>query len=738
MEPPLVVGHALDEQWAGLPNAAEIYERVCQDEIDPAFARTLCDLAPRLTLPQLSFIIARISCSLSSGRDQAVLARLRQVHAIKQRVEQVDQGYGGVAYALQPLMIGTFLGEAVGPIPGVNASPPGGETWPPPCALGPRDVAVLLTAGLAARKQDRRTQRNNGLLLRLLQQQPASFTREVLVELGLEGPRALAGILYAFFAQDQDQLAEPVDPAALLEQKLGCSVPRQNDFLAGGRKARESYYEALCGLADQIIEQAAPCLVRKQHLNVVRHPPPSPVSIPVGSDVERLERRAKASIARADALAEQCRFDKEGRRTGPRARSRQAYRRAFRACARLLAVEPRAFQLPWLKRFWLRNEEALTVLSVVRNYQQDIDDVRRWLAERSGCEEFSDEQELLRTVVGTCYLEPEHRQALLDDPLVRLLIDPDPQARYVFTIISAMGVITEGAEGTELERAYARLEQQRGIRVIRAHTATARSLEYNAARIIEAIERSETPYGLIGYSQGCTNVLMAESSLLGGTPEQARLLDGLVCRNLLFSAANGSIHGTCGLLKFRRAMALGERYLKHYQALYSREAVASVLGALKGILDAKPFVASLGGVNSLTFERARALHRDEQFLDRVPTSYARGVVAEQQLPEVLEFMYHMLREQTAGPGSRQQDTQVTLTDAVGHSTSVRSDYTDVLERCDMGSYPQATHHWAPLYREVGFVTTERDRRRAVYMSPKDRLIWPWVEVNARFGRIVVE
>jgi hypothetical protein len=53
----------------------------------------------------------------------------------------------------------------------------------------------------------------------------------------------------------------------------------------------------------------------------------------------------------------------------------------------------------------------------------------------------------------------------------------------------------------------------------------------------------------------------------------------------------------------------------------------------------------------------------------------------------------------------------------------------------MGSYPQATHHWATLTKEVDFVTTTQDQELAVYESPKDRLVWPWIEVNARFGRI---
>jgi hypothetical protein len=143
-------------------------------------------------------------------------------------------------------------------------------------------------------------------------------------------------------------------------------------------------------------------------------------------------------------------------------------------------------------------------------------------------------------------------------------------------------------------------------------------------------------------------------------------------------------------------------------------------------------VGVLGGVHSLTFERARVLHRDGQFVDRVPTSLTRAIVTEDRVPEALEYLYYMLKELTWGA---EQDTQVLVTDAVGSSTRVVNESTRVLARCDMTTFPQASHHWAPLTREIEFVTTERDRQLAIYETPKDCLVAPWVEVNARFGRI---
>jgi hypothetical protein len=53
----------------------------------------------------------------------------------------------------------------------------------------------------------------------------------------------------------------------------------------------------------------------------------------------------------------------------------------------------------------------------------------------------------------------------------------------------------------------------------------------------------------------------------------------------------------------------------------------------------------------------------------------------------------------------------------------------------MGSLPQRTHHWSPLREDADPIATQLDRKFLVYESPKDRHVFPWVEVNARFGLI---
>ena len=721
---------ATDPRWAeareGLPSAAEIYQALetgGEGEVSPG-AR-LAELAPRLSLDQLTHIMARVD----ETWDPAAVSRLSYVHELKARVADIAEGYGGPEYGMQPFAIGSFLGEAIGPLQGIERLEGSGpNAWPPACALGPEEIAVLLQAGQSTGKEDKRSQINNRMIMELLRREPPEFTAEVFVELGHQNPRALSGILYSFLDQDQDQMATELNLVELLSDKLGLAIPRQRDYMAGGRRAKDSYWDALQRVADQIIHQARPYLAAKHHLQVARHDPPPALAL--SGSAERLERKAIESIQKADDWGHRCTFDND-QRGGPRAKARQAYGRAFRACARLLRKEPRAICLPWVKEFWLRNEEALMVLSVVRNHQQDIDQDRRWLQVMTGGQEISGEQDLLRTAIDTLYWREEHQQAMLADPLTRLLMDPEP-GRYDFSIISCMGVITDGKDGKELEGAYGRLEQQRGVRVIRANTGLSRSLEYNADRIIEAIESCETPWGIIGYSQGCTNALMAESTLRGGTPDRQRLLDTMVCRNMLFSAINGSAHGTSGMLKFHRALVLGEKYMKRYQALMSWEAIQAVLKAVKMGLDSRAFVHIMGGVHSLTYERAKDFHRDGQFLAHVPTSLTRGVTAKEWVPETLEFLYHVLNKITS---LGDQDTQVLIHDAIGSSTRVFNEQTEVLASCDMGAHPQSTHHWAPLTKEIEFVTTERDLEQAIYISPKDRLVWPWVEVNARFGRI---
>ncbi len=714
-------------RYAALPTADEIYRTVRDaTEFPRGFQERVARVAPYLSVRQVDWLLS----SADRGWLEPVRVRLQMAQALKHRVRGIAERYGGLGYAPQSMAISMFLGATVahrpppeGRIPTIPGEP-AGLMIHPDALLGPHDVAVLLQAGLAAALQGRVIQHNQRLLLEYTFAQPSAFLRQVLVEMCHCSPRILAAELNALLDLEQGALRQPLDLVALFSERLEVQVPRLEDFLAGGRRARHSYYRALNTVSETILAEAEAYRALRTRLQSRRAPLPPVPGLP-----RSLDSVARRAIREADRLGRQCRF--EGREVAKRNRAAEAYERAFAACRELLAAEPRAFQIPWLRSFMGRNYEALQLLSVVRNAQQGVDRVREWLVARTGRGVPRSEQILLDAVINALYAFPEDRKALGKDPLVRLLVDPPP-GHYDFTIVTAMGVVTDGAKGRELEDAFRRLDEQRGVRLVRADTATARSLDFNAQRIEEAVRTVTTPWGWVGYSQGCANGFWAETLFLAGTPDQRRLLEGLRCRHLLFSAANGSAHGTCGDLKFLRAMEDGDRFLSHYQSMFSRPAIQLALRALRTAMDSPMAVKTMGGVDSLSWEGVQTLSREGQIVDTAPTTIMRGVVREPYLPEALEMLAHVLTIQVENPD---HDTQVAKHEAVGHPVHVSNAWARRLEACDIGARVQSTHHWSPLLYATDFITTERDVERCIYDFPKDRHLFPWVELNARFGII---
>lgn len=72
---------------------------------------------------------------------------------------------------------------------------------------------------------------------------------------------------------------------------------------------------------------------------------------------------------------------------------------------------------------------------------------------------------------------------------------------------------------------------------------------------------------------------------------------------------------------------------------------------------------------------------------------------------------------------------------MGHFLYTNNRNAAMLKQCDMHGYVQRTHHWSPLRHAAEPLNTDSDRHRAIFDTPKDRHIFPWVEVNARFGII---
>lgn len=354
------------------------------------------------------------------------------------------------------------------------------------------------------------------------------------------------------------------------------------------------------------------------------------------------------------------------------------------------------------------------------------------------CPERQEEQNLIDEIIDAIFYDKREREALKSDPLVRLLISNEP-GYYNFTIVSAMGVITDGKKGLELQDAIERLEKERGVKWIRADTGTARSIDYNATKIAEAVEiavKLKRPYGLIGYSQGCANELNFESRMISGTPDQQSVINspehGLVCRQLLFSAANGSIHGPAVEVKAHQLITMCEDFFKYQQGFFSRAFISSTLEVINGILDSSAFQKSMGAAKSFLPDAVKAFWREAQTCPHIPTCVLRGVLENHTTPESLDLLCNMMTKQS---GSALHDSQVHVYDAVGHPVYVRNRNARILKKTDMGGSIQRTHHWSPLSDEVEYVRTTRDIQNAVFDCAKDRHIFPWCDVNARFGII---
>ena len=635
--------------------------------------------------------------------------------------------------------------------------------------LGPQDVAILLQAGLtSSMKGSTVVQLNQRMLLDLMASQPKSFSVAVLSEMSSPGGqgslRGLTSALLALLDLDQTSFTtfHRLDMHALLESWIGgIKIPRREDYLAGGRWARQSYYGAIFNVAKSILDDAEIYLAFKGHLQRVRHyhendplptpretaivPQPDTVGIdfddsstyksddPHDSTFLSAVKSAKLKIADADRIGfHALSLLTDGTRISSShptiLSAKRAYNDAFHACKVLLRLDKLSFHADWFKQFYRRNYDALMVKSIYDNIMDGTDNVREWCAKMSRAlpRKQDDTKPFYRHVLHlgseiagkiddsldrSIFMDPQlHPQKLLidciidllfymddekvrmkTDPLVRLLI-PNPDGRLDFTIVTAMGVITEGKRGLELADSFCRLERNRGIKTIRADTGIARSLEYNANKIEEAIEvavKLKKPFGLLGYSQGCTNSLAAESLLISGSPLQQSLLNGhngtLVCRQLLFSAANGSTHGPSTEAKIHRLIVMGEEFFKYQQGYFSKNFISFVLETMTNILDSSAFQKTLcGGGGTFLHEGCRAFWREAQHLQDVPTCVLRGVLESHTTPESLEYISNMLTKQS---GSALHDSQVHVYDAVGHPVYTLNRNGKILRQCDMGAYP---------------------------------------------------
>ena len=144
--------------------------------------------------------------------------------------------------------------------------------------------------------------------------------------------------------------------------------------------------------------------------------------------------------------------------------ARKLYKEAFEACAQALKASPEVLHQDWFRAFWARNYDALTVVSVLRNVQMDIDETRKWVdaqlrhvpttpdfqGVRKACDALwqtcpASEACLVDCLIELLFYEPSARSSYRKDALMQLIID-EPPGLFNFTVVSAMGVITEGAQ----------------------------------------------------------------------------------------------------------------------------------------------------------------------------------------------------------------------------------------------------------------------------------------------------
>ncbi len=249
--------------------------------------------------------------------------------------------------------------------------------------LGPQDIAVLLQAGLtSAMKGSTVVQLNQRMLLDLMASQPKSFALAVLAELGNDGPRALASALMALCDLDQGSFKEKhcIDMHNLLESWLpgGLKIPRREDYLAGGRWARQSFYDAMYSVAVSILDVSEAYTGLKLRVQQVRHnnekdPLPVPMEDATGnqpsSKLASAIESAISKISLADDLGQKIMNDLSNNKmtSGECLEAVAAYNEAFASCSQVLSIDRQAFQANWFKAFYQRNYNALMVKSVFDN-----------------------------------------------------------------------------------------------------------------------------------------------------------------------------------------------------------------------------------------------------------------------------------------------------------------------------------------------------------------------------------
>lgn len=269
------------------------------------------------------------------------------------------------------------------------------------CLLGPKDVAILLQAGLASvMKSSSVVQLNQRMLLDLICSQPLSFAVAVLAEIGTPSgqgsPRALTSALMALLELDQTSFKEShkLDMRTLLESWLpGLRVPRREDYMAGGRWARQSYYDSLFNLSKSILEDAEPYMALRGHIQRVRHSkecdvPPHPrtdsdefdtnAKIKLKKAVEKARRSIEDADQQGSRVVDSVILDSSAKLSVGCKTAIEMYERAFTDCQTVMSLDKYAFHADWFRDFYNRNYDALMIKSMLDNIVNDVDNTQKW------------------------------------------------------------------------------------------------------------------------------------------------------------------------------------------------------------------------------------------------------------------------------------------------------------------------------------------------------------------------
>jgi hypothetical protein len=497
--PPLCQVPEYANRFENIPSARQLYDQIhdkLQLPLDPNFSNLVSRVAPYMSFRQIEYLL---QARESTDWQPSDLRRLRYVYAVKKKVLDISESYGGVSFLPQSFLVSVFLGEATraslrwaqrdrkkklerqwrsqqksNKVPTLSGlryrrmaprqtssleyiSENANEFVLTPARvasrgnfaddrvgipedlafelqhsssfrlmddldmdyelgdalLGPQDVAILLQAGLtSAMKGSTVVQLNQRMLLDLMSSQPKSFAVAVLAEIGTPGgqgsTRSLTSALMALLELDQSSFTalNRLDMHALLESWLpGFKVPRREDYLAGGRWARQSFYEAIYAVAKNILEDAECYMALKSHIQRDRHhteddPIPQPkewtkrvsdsslehmtsTATTTPSKLSEAIQTAKAKIDVADKIGLQLRDmlikDEVKAKSSPDYEAAiMAYREAFSSCAQVLELDKCSFQSKWYSEFYRRNYDALMVKSIFDNVIDDVDHVRDW------------------------------------------------------------------------------------------------------------------------------------------------------------------------------------------------------------------------------------------------------------------------------------------------------------------------------------------------------------------------